>query len=304
MPFRRRRHTFHRHRRRHHAASKIGRAWRARRRRRTGLLTRTALANRRTIRRITKAVETKVVDDNQANANSTFEGQYADDIVVDNTGQEVAANIPFAGDLLYLNQGSASNKRVGSWIQLKSLTMHYCVTLPVSRGCDMCQYELFVVLDRSPTLGASLTGATGLLTLESANPAPQNALALAFQNLAETGKHGRFKILARKRHVLSNFLPSSSTLTQVPAITQAAAGQVMRPLYNEEVVQQRSRSYPCSITGSINLKLGYKINYGPNTAVQPTNQTIRIMAFQTAPTGRPIPQAVLQYYTRVRYKDD
>lgn len=303
MPFHRRR-TYRRRRRRHAAASRIGRAWRARKRRRTGLLTRTALANRRTIRRIAKAVETKVVDSNQATQALQFNGQFNDAIIVDKDGQEVGAAIPFAGDLLYMQQGSNSDRRIGAWVQLKSLTMHYCVTLPSNYPSDVCWYQIFVVLDRSPTLGASLIGAEGLLQGPNGLVGPpNNALALWFQNLGETGKDGRYKILARRKLTLGS---NTCTGFQVPAIAPAAPPATFgsaRPAYLDCSVSNLARSGPSSVIGSINLKLNHKINYGPDVSVQPTNQTLRIFAFQCAPTGSNQPRAVLQYYTRVRYKD-
>lgn len=289
------------------AASKISRAWRARRRRRTGLLARTALANRRTIRRMNKAVETKVLQMTQATPAQQFAGQFQDSVVVDNTGQDVAAAIPFAGDLLYCAQGAGQDQRVGAWIQLKSLTMHYAITC--QGPTQDAWYELFVVLDRDPLQGASLTGSQGVLFLESATPAPPNKLALAFQNLGETGsKHNRFKILARRKHRLSNFLNIG---TSVPPISTAPAtsggttyGNVTRAVYTPAVASQMPRSFPQYVQGSINLKLRHKINYGPDTSTQPSNQTIRIMAFQCNPAGIAQPRCMLQYYTRVRFKDE
>ena len=289
------------------AASKISRAWRVRKRRRTGLLTRTALANRRQIRRMNKAVETKVLRDNQATQALQFAGQFNDSILVDNTGQEVPAALPFAGDLLYCTQGAGQDQRVGAWIQLHSMTMHYCIsTQAPTRDAT---YQLFVVLDREPLQGASLTGAAGVLQLDSALPAPPNKLSLAFQNLGQTGKGGRFKILARKTHRLSS---AEVVTTAVPPITTSAAsggappvtyGDVSRSTYLEGTTTSLAKSHPAYINGSINLKLGYKINYGPDVSVQPSNQTIRIMAFQACPAGFQQPRCILQYYTRVRFKD-
>lgn len=290
------------------AASKIGRAWRVRKRRRTGLLTRTALANRRQIRRINKSVETKVLRGEQATPAQQFSGQWSDRVTVDNTGQEVGAAIPFAGDLLYCTQGTGQDERVGAWIQLKSLTMHYCIsTTALNQPTPDCWYEIFVVHDKEPLQGASLVGAAGVLQLDTANPAPQNALMLAFQNLGETGKEGRFKILARKKHRLSSYTTSGQA---VPAIITVPTGtpptvigNVQRPQYLDANARQMARSYPAFVRGSINLKLGYKINYGPDVSTQPSNQTLRVMAFQCNPTGLATPATVLQYYTRVRFKD-
>lgn len=297
-----------RHARRHSAATTIARAWRNRKRRKAGLYERTVLSNRRVCQKLKKQVETKMVDSNQATAALQFAGQFNDAVLVDDDGQEVGANIPFAGDLLYMEQGSKSNERVGAWIQLKSMTVHYCVTIPQTRPCELDWYQIFVVLDRSPTLGASLVGSAGLLQGPPGLVGPpNNKLALWFQNLAETGKDGRFKILARRKHTLSNFQTSSTTSlgtqSTVPQMTQETVGNMMRSQYTNYMVKQQSKSYPKSVIGSINLKLNHKINYGPDVSVQPSNQTIRIFAFQCAPTGDNQPQAILQYYTRVRYKD-
>ena len=287
------------------AASSIARAWRARKRRKTGLVSRTALSNRRQIRTLKKNVETKVMRDNQATQALQFAGQFNDSILVDNDGQEVPAALPFAGDLLYCEQGTGQNQRVGAWIQLKSMTMHY--NIYTNAPTQDATYQVLIVLDREPLLGASLTGAAGVLELDSAAPAPPNALDLAFQNLGQTGKVGRFKILARKTHRLSSPLVVT---TQVPAIQTAAAGgagttygNVTRATYLEGVCTNMNKSYPAYVKGSINLKLSHKINYGPDVSVQPSNQTIRIFAFQCAPAGFQQPRCILQYYTRIRFKD-
>lgn len=285
------------------AATSIARAWRAKKRRKAGLYERTVLSNRRTLKTLKKSVETKMVDANQATSALQFNGQFNDSIVVDNTGQETAAAIPFAGDLLYLDQGPQADRRIGAWIQLKSMTMHYCVTLPSTRGTPSCWYEIFICLDRSPTLGASLVGATGLMALSSAAPAPANKLLLAFQNLSETGKDGRFKILARRKHRLCS---ATVVPVAVPAIAPAAAPATYgseRAAYLAGNFEVTPHSWPKCVRGSINLKLNHKINYGPDTSVQPVNQTIRIFAFQCPVLGDPQPLATLQYYTRVRFKD-
>lgn len=289
------------------AASSIARAWRAKKRRRTGLTQRTVLANRRQIRQIKKATETKVMQAVQAVSGQQFNGQFADNIVVDDMGQETVANLPFAGDLIACRQGTRDDERVGNWIQLKSMTMHYCISCPVNAAIPDCHFELFVVLDREPSLGASLTGnATGLLQLESAQPQPNNWLSLAFQSLKTTGgKEGRYKILARKKHRLSNTSLEAVTVPQIA--TSAAPGggftNVTRAAYSFGVATSRGKAYPSYVNGSINLKLAHKINFGSDVSSQAENQTLRIFAFQCAPPSYTQPQCRLQYYTRLRYKD-
>lgn len=308
MPFRnygKSRRTNYRKRRftRHSASGSIARAWKAKKRRKAGLYERTVLQNRRQLKVLKKSVETKVMQNTQADGPNQFCGQYQDNILVDNTGQETIANIPFAGDLLCLNQGVKSDERIGDWIQLTSLTMHYCICLPTTRGTPDCWYELFIVLDRSPLLGASLGTTTGVLALSSAAPPPPNWLTLAFQNLSETGKDGRWKILARKKHRLNS---TTVTPVQVPAIAPAlppATFGSARPSYLGGVLNAVSKPSFQYVNGSINLKLNHKINYGPAVSVQPSNQTLRIMAFQCNPAGIVQPLATLQYYTRIRFKD-
>ena len=291
------------------AARSIARAWRVKKRRRTGLTTRTVLANRRQIRQIKKATETKVMQNVQATQANAFNGQYCDNIIVDKDGVDTVANLPFAPDLINCPQGTKSDERVGDWIQLKSLTMHYCITATPNLRIPDCHFELFVILDREPLTACSLLGAAdGLLQLESAQPAPDNAAMLAFQSLKTTGgKEGRYKILARKKHRLSNFTPYGST---VPPIQTSQGGQpgntfgvVTRVAYAENCPRSMSKQYPGYVSGSINLKLAHKINFGDDASVDPQNQTIRLLAFQCSPAGYSQPACNLQYYTRIRYKD-
>lgn len=67
------------------AASTIGRAWRARmRRKRGGLLARTALANRKAIKSIRKDIELKFVNDSVASSRTNYCGQILSRIPLDN----------------------------------------------------------------------------------------------------------------------------------------------------------------------------------------------------------------------------
>lgn len=69
------------------AASTIARAWRARmRRKRGGLLTRTALANRKAIKSIRKNVELKFVNDAVASSRTNYCGQILSRVPLDNYG--------------------------------------------------------------------------------------------------------------------------------------------------------------------------------------------------------------------------
>lgn len=286
------------------AASTIQRGWKKKLKRRAGgLVSRTALANRRNINAMKKCVETKMISDVQITSTNTgpFSGQFVQNLVVDNVGQDVAAALPYSNDLLGgLAQGTGSKDRIGAWIHLKSITMHYCITAPPRTPMQQAHFNILVVHDQEPNAASDLSQ---LLALQSAAPAPQNWTQLAFQNLDTTGKNNRYKLLWRKTHVLS--AEKLYVSTTVPPITQEAVGDVMRPGYQGDYyVQGGSKEYPLCVYGTKTFKLQYKINYGTDpTSVIPENQTIRVFAFQTAPIGWNQPTCRLDYHTRVRFQD-
>lgn len=304
--FRRRRYS---RKSRSHASSTIARAWKRRKRSRTGLLSRTVQANRRAVKRVSKSVETKVLQDTQAIAGNLFRGQYNDSISVDKDGQETVANLPFFADILGgLQVGPLSSDRIGAWVQLKSLTMKYCVSLTAAQS--NAYYTIMMIHDSQPD---AASGLSGVFQYTGAPPPPNNALDLSFLDLDHVGTDGRFKILWKKRHRLS--LPATKvTGTTVPPIGTAQAANVPpgtaggtwsnvgQLSYTPNLVGNTCKSYPASITSSVTLKLPYKLNYG-KTGLNPANQTIRLCAFCTMPGGAAQPLTRLQYYIRVRYKD-
>lgn len=285
---------------RYHAASTISRAWKRRRRRKTGLLSRTAQANRRAVKKLSKSVETKMIESTQATAANQFSGQFSDNIQLDNRGQEVISALPFFADILSgMGVGPSSSQRIGSWIQLKSITMKYtaeCLQL------GPAFLTLMLVHDSNPILAG---GVTELLSFSGAVPFTNNFLDNSFQNLDQTGKDGRYKILWRKRHRLSE--PTNRIAgTPVPPITttqQAWGGDVQRPQYIPSHLLG-AKAYPSVVNGSVTLKLPYKVNYGTGPlSIQPFNQTLRLCGWVTTQTGLAVPTTRLQYYIRVRYKD-
>ncbi len=301
MPFRRRtRRRRYSIKSRAHAASTISKAWKRRRRSKTGLVSRTAQANRRAVKRIQKSVETKLIQDTQATPANQFSGQYSDNVNVDNRGVDAGSALPFFADLLSgLAQGTGTQERVGAWIQLTSVTVKYW--LAGINGCP-AHYTLFLVHDKTPSQQGNIAD---LLDFPGAAPIIQNAYDMAFQNMSNVGKDGRFKILWKKVHKLSDSSSWNNVDGPVPAITQAPSGTVMRPAYGPvRTWQQQDKMYPSYLTGSVTLKLPYKINYGmANASVQPFNQTLRLMALCTAPPGLPQPDVRMGFYTRVRFKD-
>lgn len=299
MPFRRRtRRRRYSIKSRAHAASTISKAWKRRRRSKTGLVSRTAQANRRAVKRLSKSVETKLIQDTQATPANQFSGQFSDNITVDNRGVDTGSAQVFFADLLSgLAQGAGTQERVGAWIQLTSLTLKYYLT-----GITDCpaHFTLMLVHDQRPAVQGSLAD---VLDFTGAAPFVPNAYDMAFQNMSNVGKDGRFKILWKKVHKLSDS-SSWNNVDVVPAITQAPSGSVMRPQYTAREWQQQDKQYPSYLTGSVTLRLPYKINYGmANASIQPFNQTLRLLAFCTAPPGLPQPDVRMGYYTRVRYKD-
>ena len=260
----------------------------------------TAKKNARAIKKIKKSVETKMCDQIQGIVANNFDGQFMDNAQVNTqgefTGQQPA--VAFSPSLLRLDQGVRLFERNGAWVQMKSLTMKYCLTADDRAGTYQRLY-MMLVLDQDGQLG---TGAqlSNVLALESAVPAPNNKYALAFQNLTNTGRKGRFKILWRKAHTLSSATLPTNTVND---ITQANVGSTMRTLYQD--FDLGSKRSPQRVYGSVTIKRPYKLNYGSEGVVSsPINQTIRLFAWSesndTPTTGAEIQ---IQYYCRFRFKD-
>lgn len=187
MPFRRKR-RYRKRKSAHGYASTIQRAWRRRRRRRKGgLVSRTALSNRRAIKKIRSSREVKYATAKQATLTNNFVGQHAifspDVFGFNNQGLvtptwsggsmtvppvPVAANVWKCCNLkpLCIEQGSGSDEREGEYVQLRWLNIkgtassynsRYNGTGPTS-GYDyknMPQRQrvrLVVVLDTAPEI--------------------------------------------------------------------------------------------------------------------------------------------------------
>lgn len=146
MPFRRRK---FRRRKMRSSGRPINSAWKVRRKRRTGLVQRTLLSNRRQIRDIKKCQETKMVENWVATDQNEYEGQAMDDLKPNSLGEDtaIAPAQPYAGKLLKCLQGNASDQRVGSWIHMKSLTIKYCISANATRQRQQNVW-LMLVLDK------------------------------------------------------------------------------------------------------------------------------------------------------------
>lgn len=301
-------------RRRRGAASSIQKAWRRKKRRKIGLVQRTLMANRQQIKRIKKSVETKMCDrvpgrNPPINDGTPYSGNYVyPAISVDNKGQIATTTDLFCPSLLQLpcttlQFGTPPNTieaqgnswaREGQWVQMKSLTMKYKV-----EAGSIANERLTLMLVHDSMPNETEPDLTDLLTLAVTMDAgvvnPADFYRMAFQNLDNTGKEGRYKILWRKEHIVN---PIEVQLEQVPAITQEAVGSVMRPAYYAD--QYANTLRPHEVYGSVTLKLPYKINYGTDgTNLSPYNQTIRLFAFTSEAGARP----TFTYFCRFRFKD-
>jgi len=295
--------------RRHRGNRKYGRGKRRnlaktlrnRTRKKVGLNTRVTLANRQQIRRINKNIETKMCDQIQALAANEFDGQFNDNVRFDPQGQESIANIPFSPSLLRLAQGSASHQRNSDWVTMKSLTVKYCITADNRAGPYQRLY-MMLVLDQMGEVGSG-TSVNEVLQLTSAAPAPANAFGLAYQNLNNTGKNGRFKILWKKHHTVSMPLQTTHTVPAANAPVPATPPPVAQASYQAAGVSEKV--FPRRVYGSVTIKRPYKLNYGQETTEKsPDNQTIRLYCWSESVDSPTVGNdAQLQYYCRFRFKD-
>lgn len=269
-----------------------------------GLNTRVTLANRQQIRKIQKSIDTIMVDTVQAQQANNFDGQFNDSINLDKDGVEVASAIPFCPSLLYIPR----ERREGAWVQMKSMTMKYCVTAGARSG----QYQRIYMMLVLDTHGGADTGGdlSSVLALTTAAGPPDNRYALAFQNLSNTGKEGRFKILWRQTHTVSAAYEKME-VPQTTAPIPANPAPQAQAAYDLDV--PAAKAYPNRAYGSVTIKRPYKFNFGqdppppavPSVNGNPENQTIRLYAWTEATYGNDgaAQDLQLQYYTRFRFKD-
>lgn len=320
MPYTRRRRPRRSTRRRRRAAGSIQKAWRRRKRRKIGLVQRTLMSNRQQIRKIKKSQDTKMCSrvtgrDPAVNGGLAYSGQYVwPPITIDNDGMVLpAATTFFAPSLLQLpnngfNFGSsgvpqvvdsagANYARADQWVTMKSLTLKYKVQ---AGNLAEERLTLMLVLDRNPeeAIGNLNEILTSAIQLDTTIVNPEDFYRMAFQNLDNTGKEGRFKILWRKEHIVN---PLEVQTENVPAIATDTTGtlpDVTRAAYVGAQFANPLR--PDKIYGSVTIKSPYKLNYGTNPSnMSPLNQTIRLYAF-AADTGS---RASLGYQARFRFKE-
>lgn len=308
----------------HSAARSIARAWRVRKRRRSSLLTRTALSNRRRIKKLSRDVETKFAQNSIANSNNDWaSGLCCGGMTPDETGQwvdyqqppvgGVYPNGPFACDLCVLQQGVESYKRVGAWIQMKSLTLKYIITSDAKTPLTL--FGLLLVHDSAPAQGGQALGEVLKRTGGAPLTSQANAMCMSFLNEDNFGKEGRYKILKHIKHRIGGYAKNVAGTT-VPNIQTASAGttpdvygNVTRASYLPYMPASSQKGHPISVSRSVTIKTPYKINYGNESGVTPQNQTVFLMAYQcqlgpfSSPGQAAGSKCNIQWRGRFRYKD-
>lgn len=261
-----------RYKKKHHSAARsLQRAWRARKRRKTGLLSRTAQSNRRAIKQIKKNFETKMVEEHTAVLGNRFRGQSLQDTQLNINGWSGTGYVvvnPLGG----IPEGTGANERVGDWIKLKSLT--YRVKITATTGLVPDTHNVcgcIVVLDREPDAQPPnvRTSSETLYTPDKGTLLSGQAVEpdMMFQNLDTCGKSLRYKVL--KHHKL-----------------------MVQPVANTSVVKPER-----TITATI--KSPYKIRYDPTSGfIQ--NQRLLFFFYSSSTTA---PHPTFNFKSRVRYTD-
>lgn len=308
---------------RHGAASRIQRAWRARKRKRIGLTARTALSNRRQIKKVRKSIETIVSPPLEATTLTNFRGSWMNNLVVDNAGLTGGSPFYFHPCYTVLETGTAAQRATnelsglrGRWCQMRSLTIKGCVTARSSTGAAMYQRTTFILChDSKPELNPVLVASgispnQGLLE-PMLGATVNNRLDTAFYNLNTTGKDGRYKVLKRWTVTVSPHVDLNSY--NVPAISTTAGGvapnvygNTVRPAYDATQLGL-SKKYPPQVYFSHTIKKPYKLNFGQSTTATtsriPENQNIVMFAFSTNGPGMTPTSPSIQLVSRFRFKD-
>ena len=262
----------------HGHASTIQRAWRARRRRRTGLVSRTVLANRKKIQKISRRPEIKVIENHEATAAPPapavpWSGQYFR-LTANRDGQTTLPTTNAVVQPLYLELASANagaNYRIGDWVTLRSLT--YKVQVDAETGATAANFNrvgMIIVLDRDPTspapnLNGVVTNDTGTLldgqSLEAYLKFPKKENCI--------GKEARYKILKHHRGMVQ---PQAAGANRMPNLVWTGV-----------------------------IKAPYKLQYNANVEPRvPRNQNI-LMFFYSDSVTFPAPQ--FTGYCRYRFTD-
>lgn len=262
---------------RYRSARSIQRAWRKRRARRSGgLVARTAVRNLRAIKKINRAIETKMIDNVAASVGTDYGGQWLASASVDSNGYFAgvagtppAVIMPWYG----VAQGDEADERTGNYIQMKSLT--YKINFIAANG-ETNRVGCYIVLDTQPGVDQpSLAGAplgTATTTVLATGAQASGVMPQRFQNLSTcSGPKARFKVL---KHI--------QTRLSKDALGTAGVGP-LKP----------------SVLVSGTLKMPYKIRYEGRDLL-PDNQNLLFMFYSDSGI---VPHPTVDFRCRFRFKD-
>ena len=281
-----------------------------------GLNNRLTIANSHQIARLKKTIETKVAENIEASSLNNYEGNFVVNLQADYEGSFTGGSGASAWNLLACknlkaySSGTTVNTdvdgRVGRWIQMKSMTMKYCVY--ADENADENQNQrvwLYIIHDTQPDLNTPVIGDVFKSEASDSPPIPAtniNGIALSFMNLGQIGKKGRYRLLWKKLHILT---PSSEGNGYVNAVVPPIVPAPAPATYGSARAQYTlhssyAKGYPNHIYGSVTIKRPYKLNYGDDIReTVPENQTLFLMMHSEDSSTA----ANLTAYTRFRYKD-
>ncbi len=276
LPYPKKRRGRHRRSRRSSAQRTIAQAWRARNRKKTSLLARTAKANRTAVKTLARSVETKMIELSMAQPTSNYQGQFCVRIPVDINGKDGTGFDFVVKPFGLLGRGDNSNQRTGDWVKVKSLTYKIMAEAPSGVAPDTHnRVGCIIALDRHPEdTNQNLMDAVGPTSNGTLLGGNSQYAILRYQNMTTCGNTQRYKVL---KH-LKGHVQSPLGTTSVPV-------------------------YPPSLVWSGTLTLPYRLRYdnsvGPTGPI-PDNQQLCFFFYSDSAAA---PHPTINMHSRFRFKD-
>lgn len=277
--------------RRKYAARSIQSAWRNRKRKKTSLLTRTALANRQAIKQLKRETDTQMIENVLATGANSYGGQAFRSIVT-NLGQDAAGDALVWKPLRGMGVGTDSNQRIGESVTLQSLSYRIEVlataSLPLTDAYN--QVQVYVVLDTKAGTLAGAAQAPNLCTGNWGALAPNGGTLMSVPIQASgsadamhawlnrntcSGSKRRYKIL--KKHFCT-----------------------VQPTGQAGAVYPKSHTFTGTISGKYNIRYPKVLNPPSGAELIPCQQEI-LFFFASDSTAAPYP--TVNAIARYRYKD-
>lgn len=302
------------------AANTIAAAWRRKKRRQQSLLQRTALANRRLIKKVAGDREVQEKNDSPAIAPDFESGQgNLTQLKVNNHGLIIPATgtpvANFACNLIEISAGTGDDEFKAREIIMKSISVKCLVEN--DNVTPLATTHFYLIHDSQPEapplallddilLRPGITG-TGYVP-------PPHGLLMSFTNKNNVGKDKRIQILDHKWVSVSTEAYKTQAVS-VPAISTAAAGtapniygNVTRPLYVDNAVNSIGRGGPPSAVCTLYSQSPYKFRFEEaGASVTPVNQTLYLYAYtygaNYVPGPGAQPQSPIWYRANIRFID-